>query len=156
MNIKNAKPTGCCNKAMSGSGVRSQGKCRGQQIAQQVSDNLFRPSTRCDQNLEIGPGKLSHDLKTSATGQSRMARRAGHQRQPPQPPMSLTHRRRNGHTLGADRQTVGGVFEIGAGEDSPVIRLHRRADGIAGIWTICALAGHRRGGQQRRARCIPT
>jgi len=42
--------------------------------------------------------------------------------------VAFRQRFEHGDALGADRQTIGGIFDVAAGDDRPVSRLQRRAD----------------------------
>ena len=72
-------------------------------------------------------GKLPQDLPARAARRRRVCR-VGDDGDAAKVAMAVGQRLEHRHALGADRQAVGGVLDVAAGDDRAVRRLERRAD----------------------------
>ena len=109
---------------------------RGEQLGQGDAAPVVGADT---ENQRIGPAELRHlveDLAAAAARSDRSGAGADHRHfgQPAAP--AGGHRLGHRHGLGAQRQAVAGVLDVGPGDDLAVLEQQRRADGEVGIGRV--------------------
>ena len=118
----------------------------GEEIAQLVATRLAREVR--ENHFEVA-AELPEDLAAGAAGRRRSLG-IGHDRHAPELAMSFGQRLEHRHALGADRQPVGGVLDVAAGDHGAVGGFQRGADLELRIARAGKLAGLARGRDQIR------
>ncbi len=99
-----------------------------------------------EDHLEVA-GELPEDLAARAARRRRRLRRRD-DGDATERAMAVRQRLVHGHALGADRQAVGGVLDVAAGDDRAVRRLERRAHLELRVVRARVVARFARGGDE--------
>lgn len=100
-------------------------ECVGQQLADRMSFDLAVQIGHHD--FDLIAAKFGNHLAAGSAGRNRRVC-VGDDRDARELPGAFGNRLAQRHALSAHRQAVAGIFNVAAGEDSPVTAFDRRAD----------------------------